>query len=413
MFKKISQAKNLFSLAKKCIGPKNSILILCDFAAFDTFKYLAYISHFEKNILIMDARVGEYIEPSPEIKQLLYDDKNNIHLANNFSYFLGLILRRKTMELFGKSTLICELLNHMTIRFLSFLKIDFSKIMVAKEIDTIHIMNLHDSIESLMEKDFTMINRVIFTSWGSNLSTQVNSDHKLKLLKKVFAVSTHYAGDTKNDLKLAYELGFKGRTLPFFPFAYYRNINVQKKTIAKHINKILIRADDKDIIYFGIILEVIKKIAAKDFDPHFIFYGIQNIAVVDELNKLIKKSGLKIDYYMKNEIGQEDLKTLFQTSKVFLLLSTHTESIESIFDAIESKNFLILFSNDLVLDLQHQGFSGVLINEMDSNVIADKLSEVLNDISLITNVTTTNLKILEDLFARTTFYDTIGDYYGR
>jgi hypothetical protein len=360
---------------------------------------------------MMDMRIGEHTEPSLEIKQLLYGRDNNIHFANNFIYFLGLIIRRKLLRLFSKSIPIYHLIDSVAKWCLYIFETNISKVIISKKIKTIHILNIHESIKKIAEIELDNVNRIIFTSWGTNLSIDVNSEYKLKLLKKVFAVSTHYAGESKNDLKIASEIGFKGQALPSFPFYYFRNVDVQTKIHSKQDNQILIRAADNDIIYFGIILEAIKKINKKDSNLRFIVYGIQNSIVIEEIIKLKTEFDIKIDYYMKNELGHNELKSLFQASKVYLLISKDRESIESILDALESENLLILYSNHFVLNLQSQGLSGTFINEMDPSVIAKELLEVMKNVSLLADAPSKNLKILGDIFNRRKFYDTIREYY--
>ena len=236
----------------------------------------------------------------------------------------------------------------------------------------------------------------ITTSMGSDLSYYGRKPGHSQIIKMVLSNCEYHFAECHRDIKLAANLGFKGKVLDILPGAGGLNLNhcrgMWTKGTVSERKYILLKGYQNDLGRALVALKAIESCSKllKNFKIGIFGASPQ---VVKEARALALRTKLKIE--ILPWISHEKHLTRLGTARIYLGLSIADGICMSLLEAMAMGAFPIQSNSACTLRLFTQGEGGFRVKAEDAQDVANKLSQALLNDNLVCRASILNFQMLK------------------
>lgn len=220
--------------------------------------------------------------------------------------------------------------------------------------------------------------KLIVTNYGSDIFWFKRfKTHSLRI-RKILEQADFYSAECQRDMALASEYGFSGKFLPVIPNAggFDGQYLTSPKVPSEQRNLILVKGYHGWVGRAHIAIRGLEQIA-KELTGFSIIVFSCNKSTLKLINNIKKRTSLDIIGFKKNSLSHNQMMTYFQEAKIYLGVSLSDGISTSMLEALASGCFPIQTSTSCAEEWFLDGKQGLLIDEINQTVIANKVLEGL------------------------------------
>jgi nucleoside-diphosphate-sugar epimerase/glycosyltransferase involved in cell wall biosynthesis/ADP-heptose:LPS heptosyltransferase/GT2 family glycosyltransferase len=258
----------------------------------------------------------------------------------------------------------------------------------------------------------------IYSSWGTDLDYFARMSEKNYIeVKAILENVDYYISECQRDIRLALEMGFKGKVLGIFPAAggfddqYVRDFYHDGPTSARKAIIVKGRGEDQDPV--GRALKILDGFELlPDILQGFEINIFQATPKVRERAKeLSAKYNLRIT--MLEYIPYTELLGIIGKSRIFIALTINDGLPLSLVEAISLGAFPIHSDLESVRDVIRNSENGLLVPLEEPTAFAEALKKALTDDEMVDNGTTVNTQIVKSKLLRSVVQPEVIKIYGK
>lgn len=216
---------------------------------------------------------------------------------------------------------------------------------------------------------------LIATNYGSDIYWFRKYPRHRKKIQKVLSVASAYSAECSRDVKLAKEMGFKGKILPVIPNSggFSSEILLAPKIPARDRSLLLVKGYQGWVGRARLALQAIS-LGARDYGELEIVVFSCNRSTLREISRIRKKDNLNIRGYKKGELSHSQMLELFSKAKLYLGVSLSDGISTSMLEALASGCFPVQSSTSCANEWFEDGETGILLHDLSVQNIAAKVS---------------------------------------
>lgn len=245
-------------------------------------------------------------------------------------------------------------------------------------------MNIPYLIRPLGLLDSTNVDKPYERSLSSNIS-KIKKNIYMKLIGKYDlnnANGIHYTSQYEMDASVKWGLNVKGTIIPL-------GVNLPKPSdLLKNEKKIRINCKPKKILFLSrldpikgieILIDVVNILYGSRTDFKLVIAGAGEKGYERKLHKIIKDNNLNGVISMIGNVNVEDKNRVFEDSDLFVLLSHHENFGIAVVEAMAMSLPVIISGNVGIHTYVKEHGAGLVINENNPKLIAQEISDLLDD----------------------------------
>ena len=222
----------------------------------------------------------------------------------------------------------------------------------------------------------------------SSLFSKIKKNTYMKMIGKYDldnAAGIHYTSQYERDLSSKWSISTKGTVIPL-------GVGIPKPNIiSKSYDNIDVSGNLKTILFLSrldpikgieILIETVNILYRTRQDFKLIIGGAGTPEYELKLHKIIQKKGLDDVISMIGNVGQQDKNSIFENADLFVLLSHH-ENFGIVVAEAMARQLPVVISNNVGIKNYVEDYgAGLVISEKKPQLIAPKISRLLDDYNL-------------------------------
>lgn len=224
--------------------------------------------------------------------------------------------------------------------------------------------------------------KLLITNYGSEIVWFKQFPRHLKKLKQLVALADAFSAECDRDVRLAKEIGFKGKVMRTIPVSGGVDLNEQM------VSAKLTRSDERYLIavkgyqnVWGqalIALDAISKVA-----PHISDYEVEvfscNRKTIKAAKAVSQKTGLRISTHKKKSLTHPQVLEILRKSRVYIGLSKSDGISTSMIEAMSQGAVPIQSNTSCGNEWIRDGLDGFLVPYDDATLVAERLLYILDN----------------------------------
>ncbi len=224
----------------------------------------------------------------------------------------------------------------------------------------------------------------IVTNWGSDIYLFARLGEHRKIIMEILALCDFYSCECSRDIQLAYDLGFKGKTLPVFPnsggfsFRKIDKLNNEKQPSLR--KKILLKGYQH---WAGRALFGLQSLryCTDLLQGYTIMISVSSLEVRIAAELFSQDTGVPIEIIP--EVSHDEMLQYYNQSRIYIGLSISDGISTSLLEAMVMGAFPIQSHTSCANEWIEDGQSGFLVPPEDPHVISQRIRTALKDDSLV------------------------------
>lgn len=256
--------------------------------------------------------------------------------------------------------------------------------------------------------------KLLITNYGSEIVWFKQFPRHLKKLKQLIAMADAFSAECDRDVRLAQEIGFKGKVLKTIPVSGGVDSNAQMLLSA------LVSPEQRNFIALKgyqnvwgqalIALDALSKVA-----PLLSRYEVEvfscNKKTIKAAKAISKKTGLRIITHKKKTLNHAQVLEILRKSKVYIGLSKSDGISTSMIEAMSQGAVPIQSDTSCGNEWIRDGLDGFLVPYDNSNLIAERLLYILDNPEFAQTAQKNNFATIADRYDKAKLSKIASGYY--
>lgn len=246
----------------------------------------------------------------------------------------------------------------------------------------------------------------IATNWGSDIYHFMNIPEHNILIRRVLAHADKYSAECTRDIKLATQLGFKGRFLPTIPNSggFPTEEILKGRSGASSRKQIIVKGYGG---YFGrvqLVIEALNSVLV-DFPQITVFFFSVTDDVHDEINAIKERFGARVNYStVKAPLSHKDIQKNFSNSRVYIGCSISDGISTSFLESLVAGSYPVQTGTSCANEWIEKGAIATLV-DLNVEEIAREIRLALEDDDLVNSAQIKNLEVSKKFLNRDVIFE--------
>jgi glycosyltransferase involved in cell wall biosynthesis len=254
------------------------------------------------------------------------------------------------------------------------------RVLKQEQPDFVHALELQHGgyIASRALQDESIKTPFIATNYGSDIYWFQQFPKHLAKIKKLLARADRYSAECYRDVELAKKYGFTREVMPVFPNAGGFSEEQLSRTLIPTAERkvIAIKGYEGWVGRASVAVEALYSLTNELADYKIVFYSC-NAKTIRLVKKLMRKTGLNVEWHGKGELSHTQMLDLFASARIYVGISLSDGISTSLLEAMAMGAFPIQTNTACVDDWFNSGSTGLAIGEMKAETIRAALAKGL------------------------------------
>jgi len=238
----------------------------------------------------------------------------------------------------------------------------------------------------------------LVTNWGSELNLFSKISTQRDKIKDVLSNCDYLSGECKSDIKIAKNLGFKGRFLPVIPVSGgidFEKINKIKKTsITSERKNVMLKGYQNWAGRALVGLRALERCSDVLGGYKIIIYSVGSVDVIIAAELFTQNTGIETLIIPLGSTSHNEILSCHGSARISIGLSITDAISTSLLEAMAMGSFPIQSDTSCASEWFKNGETGILVRPEDSEDVEKAVRIALADDDLVNNAAKLNYDIL-------------------
>jgi hypothetical protein len=254
--------------------------------------------------------------------------------------------------------------------------------------------------------------KLICSTWGSDIVFFKDNHRHRKLIIKALRNADFYSAECERDYRMAFELGFTGKSLPIIPVAgsYKPEILYSEQSVTSSRNQIIVKSYGGTFGLGAISIQVLNQILDENENLTVLFYSVTD-DLYDQIAGIKARFGERVRWIpAKEPLEHDELLQEFKKSRIYLGVSKCDGISTSFLESLCTGAFPVQTNTSCANEWIEKGAIGKLPNPSLGEVY-EAIHSCLNNDDLLNLAQVNNIKIARRHLSRQEIYPLAKEFY--